>query len=231
MYGNDFVSNANLQSFVSFLLSDGLAVNEAEDDSPKERYNKHMQGISDGLKSFHEAEIDSFDFEDFDCGLAARPIWDNIELLERLHFEMGFRTGAAFYAETFASKSEQPQDDLHNKKERDRKMDELERKGNKYFGIWYSKMQRNINLQSIGNLIRDNTGGRVNPRSFAEREQAAEEELLEYITELCGPEITKKVIVKVNEYTNIVDTISFSLGMKAGATLQVKLLSDFGTDV
>ena len=99
MYDENFMRKLNLQAVVDFVLNDGLALKEMDTGTPEERYQKYTVGISKGLKAFHKAELTGLEMEDFDCGRAADPIWKNIWALENLHFEMGVRTGAAFFAD------------------------------------------------------------------------------------------------------------------------------------
>jgi len=235
MYGRNFAENANLQSFVNFLFNDGLALKEVDTDTPEERYQKYTVGISKGLKAFHKAELSGLDLEDFDCGRAADPVWENVWALEQLHFEMGFRTGAAFCADTPDFKIKPP-DGLREKKE-DKNMDEQERMEREELFIrklthsYYSNMQSRINLQSVGAMIRDSSDAKVNYSSFSQREERAYDTMKKHITTLCDPETTEKILEIIAEYRCLTDSVSFSLGMKAGATLQVKLLDNFETDI
>jgi len=232
MYGRNFAENANLQSFVHFVLNDGLGLEEMDTDTPEERYQKYTVGISKGLKAFHKAELTGLEMEDFDCGRAADPIWKNIWALENLHFEMGFRTGADFFADAPDFKIKPP-DGLREKKE-GKNMDGMEpgeRFSRRLTGSYYSNMQNRINLQSVGAMIRDGSDANVNYSSFSERAERAYDNLEKQITELCGEEKAIEIMEKVSEYKFVTDSISFSLGMKAGATLQVKLLDNFETDI
>jgi len=235
MYDENFMRKLNLQAVVDSVLNDGLTLEEMDTSTQEERYQKYTVGISKGLKAFHKAELTGLEMEDFDCGRAADPIWKNIWALENLHFEMRFRSGAAFFADAPDFKIK-PQDDLRVKEE-EKNMDELEgMEQDKRFirGVsdsYYSNMQKRVNLQSVGAMIRDGSDAKVNYSSFSERAERAYDNLKEQITKLCGEEKAIEIMEKVAEYTWAKDSISFSLGMKAGATLQVKLLDNFETDI
>ena len=110
-------------------------------------------------------------------------------------------------------------------------MEQGERFSRRLTGSYYSNMQNRINLQSVGAMIRDGSEAKVNYSSFSERAERAYDNLKEQITKLCGEEKAIEIMEKVAEYTWAKDSISFSLGMKAGATLQVKLLDNFETDI
>ena len=113
---------------------------------------------------------------------------------------------------------------------------ELERKESRerqmrgFSDSWYSAMQRRLNLQSIGGWIREGGEAVADFYSFDERERRAHEKLEKEIAVLCGEETTAKILECVNVYCNTTDAIYFSLGMKAGATLQVNLLHNLETD-
>lgn len=237
MYDEEFFAKANLQSFVNFLIDDEMINNETDEDSPLERYNKYMRGISEGLKSFHETEISDFQLRDYDHGPAASQIWENIWKLETLHFEMGFRTGATFFADVSSFQLGPLLDSRHKKGGNPKMHDEQRHNGNPNYliDLFYSNfpasMRNTINLQNIGHIIRGNTLRKVDTRNFSEREKHATSKLHKDIASLCGEDIAEKIREMVNEYDCIMNTMYFSLGMKAGATLQVKLLDNFETDI
>ena len=92
-------------------------------------------------------------------------------------------------------------------------------------------MLRRLNLQSIGAYVRDGSDKRVDYTSFEERANRAYSRLQNDIAAMCGGESNGKIMERINAYCNVVEEIYFSLGMKAGATLQVKLLDNYESDI
>lgn len=96
----------------------------------------------------------------------------------------------------------------------------------------FINMKNRINLQSIGGFIRD--GGsktHISCSNFEKREDTAFSKLEQQIIEMCGADKTNKILDYISEYSSTVEEIYFSLGMKVGANLQVKLLDNLETDI
>lgn len=96
---------------------------------------------------------------------------------------------------------------------------------------YYSAIKNRINLQTIGEAILNGGEVSVDLSSFEERGNRAFEKLENYLVEGYGQERAEKVIDEVTAYCAIIENIYFSLGMKAGATLLIKLTDNFETDV
>lgn len=112
------------------------------------------------------------------------------------------------------------------------KRQEEERLRRGYSESYLSSMKRRLNLQTIGNYIRD--GGNkvvVSNDSFQNREAAAFAKLEKWLTEKYGEEEVNEMRPNMNAYISVVQEIHFSLGMKAGATLHCKLTDNFETDI
>ena len=93
-------------------------------------------------------------------------------------------------------------------------------------------MKHRINLQTIGTFIRnDRSKTQISFDNFEKRENSALSKLKQQIIEICGAEKKEEILEYIWQYSSTVEEIYFSLGMKAGATLQVKLLDNFETDI
>lgn len=93
-------------------------------------------------------------------------------------------------------------------------------------------MKNRINLQTIGTCIRsDGSKTQISFANFEKREDTAFSKLKQQIIEICGAEKKEEILECIWQYSSTVEEIYFSLGMKAGATLQVKLLDNFETDI
>jgi len=97
----------------------------------------------------------------------------------------------------------------------------------------YSQMARRLNLQRISAFIRDGEDVPVlDKRSFEARENDAYGEVEAAIKELKLDEHTADdILSKVVAYMTTISDIYFALGMKAGATLVIKLTDNFETDI
>ncbi|MCL5982475.1 MAG: hypothetical protein M1571_08215 [Firmicutes bacterium] len=97
----------------------------------------------------------------------------------------------------------------------------------------YSQVAQRLNLQMISAFIREGEGVPVlDKRSFEARESHAYSEVETAIKELKLDENTADdILSKVVAYMTTVSDIYFSLGMKAGATLAIKLTDNFETDI
>ena len=101
-----------------------------------------------------------------------------------------------------------------------------------YSESFLSAIKRRLNLQSIGTYIRDgDIRCCVSYDSFQERRDHAYSKLEQYLCEKYGKSEADEIITQVNGYSCVVEEISFSLGMKAGATLYSKLTDNFETDI
>jgi len=93
-------------------------------------------------------------------------------------------------------------------------------------------MKNRINLQTIGTCIRDDgSKTQISFANFEKRENIAFSKLEQQIIEICGTEKKNEILDCIGKYSSTIEEIYFSLGMKAGATLQVKLLDNFETDI
>ena len=112
------------------------------------------------------------------------------------------------------------------------KQQEEERVRRGYVDSFVSAMKRRINLQMIGGFIRDgSTKISMKNDSFRQRETEAFSKLEQFLSEKYGEKEADEIIECVNGYTNVEQEIYFSLGMKAGAILQIKLTDNFETDI
>lgn len=101
-----------------------------------------------------------------------------------------------------------------------------------YTESFLSAMKRRLNLQSIGTYIRSgDIRACVNYDSFQERQTNAYTKLERYLTQKYGEDEADDIITQVDEYSCVTEEVSFSLGMKAGATLYSKLTDNFETDI
>lgn len=96
----------------------------------------------------------------------------------------------------------------------------------------FTRMKNRINLQTIGTFIRDDgSKTQISFDNFEKREDSAFSKLKQQVIEICGAEKKDEILEYIWQYSSTVEEIYFSLGMKVGATLQVKLLDNFETDV
>ena len=97
----------------------------------------------------------------------------------------------------------------------------------------YSQIARRLNLQRISAFIRDGEDVPVlDKRSFYVRENDAYSEVETAIKELKLDEhTTDEILSKVVAYMTTISDIYFALGMKAGATLVIKLTDNFEADI
>ena len=97
----------------------------------------------------------------------------------------------------------------------------------------YSQIAKRLNLQMISAFIREGEEIPIlDKRTFEARESHAYNEVETVIKELKLDEnTTDDILSKIIEYMTTVSDIYFSLGMKAGATLVIKLTDNFETDI
>lgn len=97
----------------------------------------------------------------------------------------------------------------------------------------FEYIKNRINLQTIGTFIRDDESSKmqISFANFEKREDSAFSKLKQQIIEICGAEKKEEILDCIWQYSSTIEEIYFSLGMKAGATLQVKLLDNFETDI
>ena len=99
------------------------------------------------------------------------------------------------------------------------------------FENYLSALKQRLNLQVLGNYIRDgSTKVVLDPNNFSRRETAAFARLEAFLTSEYGSE-AEAILDEVGVYATTVQEIYFNLGMKAGATLQQTLTNDFETDL
>lgn len=109
---------------------------------------------------------------------------------------------------------------------------EEERLRRGYSDSYLSAIKRRLNLQMIGNYIRDDGEKTcLNNDSFHERENNAFSKLENLLIEKYGENERSEIISQICAYAGVVQEIYFSLGMKAGAILQCKLTDNFETDI
>ena len=93
-------------------------------------------------------------------------------------------------------------------------------------------MKSRINLQTIGATIyEDSTPTQIDCSPFKERENRAYSEMEKALIEIMGTDKAVKLIEQIMIYADTKFQIKFSQGMKAGATLQLKLINNFENDV
>jgi len=94
-------------------------------------------------------------------------------------------------------------------------------------------MESRINLQYIGSSIMngDDTLIKIDDTPFKERENHAYQEMEKSLHEIIGEDKSTALIEEIMIYTDTTFQIKFSQGLKVGATLQLKLISNFGSDV
>ena len=112
------------------------------------------------------------------------------------------------------------------------KYTEEEGKQSGYADSYLSAMKRRLNVQMIGNYIRDNGEKTyLSNDSFREREDKAYSELEKLLKDKYGETELSEIFTRLHVYTGVAEEIYFSLGMKAGAILQCKLTDNFETDI
>lgn len=95
-----------------------------------------------------------------------------------------------------------------------------------------SAIKRRINLQAIGTFLRDgSTKTTTCFDSFEKRESMAFSKLSKQIEQNFSNGDKEEILDLIEVYTEVVSEIYFNLGMKTGATLQIKLLDNFETDI
>ena len=94
----------------------------------------------------------------------------------------------------------------------------------------WSEMEKRLNLQSIGEFIQNGSDTEVDKRGFAERLERANKDLRSYIENVCGKEKADDILENIIVYSNIVKDIYFSIGMKTGAQIIIKLTDNFESD-
>ena len=95
----------------------------------------------------------------------------------------------------------------------------------------YAAIKHRINLQAIGNFIREGGEEKMERRSFRAREARAFDRLERRVAQLCPPENKNEILDSAFTYAAVIEEIYFNLGVKAGALLQRKLMDHFETDV
>lgn len=116
-------------------------------------------------------------------------------------------------------------DELEKHKEEQRK-----RRG--FTESYYSAIKSRLNLQRIGSYIREGSGeSTVDYSSFDDREKSAFSEIETYLNKKYGEESATDILEHMTAYGNAIEQISFSLGMKVGATMLCKLIDNFETDI
>lgn len=109
---------------------------------------------------------------------------------------------------------------------------EEERKRRGYVDSFLSAMKRRLNLQMIGGFIRDGgTQISVINDCFQQRETKAFSKLQQLLSEKYGEREADEILDCVNDYSDVILEIYFSLWMKAGAIPQCKLTDNLETDL
>ena len=89
--------------------------------------------------------------------------------------------------------------------------------------IW-SQMEKRLNLQSISKFIKyGSVINETDSHSFIEREEIAYNNLMKYIEDTCGKEISENIMENITAYSSVKEDIYFTLGMKAGARIVAQL--------
>ena len=97
-------------------------------------------------------------------------------------------------------------------------------------GTWADIASR-INLQCIGTLLRDGSARlKINKSNFKEREEEAYDALEFYLEQKFDKKTINALLTEIVNYSGVLTDIYFSLGMKAGATLVLKLTDNFEID-
>mgnify|MGYP007107759573 FL=1 len=97
---------------------------------------------------------------------------------------------------------------------------------------YFSAVKQRLNLQAIGSfLLTGSERVAVCCDSYQAREKAAFYRLEQWLTWEYGDRAAEQIIAQFDDYTWELQDIYFSLGMKAGATLQCKLTDNFETDI
>lgn len=96
---------------------------------------------------------------------------------------------------------------------------------------YIASVEKRLNLQILCGFIRNgSTKTDITNKSFSERESEAYSKLKAFIDKKFGESEREEIMNHVNEYVDIIQEISFNLGMKAGAILQNNLLNNLQTD-
>lgn len=94
----------------------------------------------------------------------------------------------------------------------------------------WSQILKRLNLQSIGEFIRHGGEVEIQMLGFTEREERAFTELTKYLNQTVGEEKQENITEEIVRYCNVIEGIFFSLGMKVGAQLVIKLTDNLETD-
>jgi hypothetical protein len=94
----------------------------------------------------------------------------------------------------------------------------------------FSQIEKRLNLQSIGEFIRNGSEVEVDRHGFVEREAKAYDKLREAVSGVCGAENAEAVLRHIGDYAGVQEDIYFTLGMKVGAQIVVQLNSNFEAD-
>ena len=95
----------------------------------------------------------------------------------------------------------------------------------------WSQIEKRLNLQSIGEFLRNGSDiTEVDRHSFTERRDTAYNDLRAYIEKTCGNERLAGMVEKIAAYSIVIEDIYFSLGMKVGAQLTIKLTTNLESD-
>ena len=95
----------------------------------------------------------------------------------------------------------------------------------------YRNMQKRINVQSIGGHIRGLPTDDLEEESFQKREDQALDVLKEILDKHVPEGSHIAIIDGTMEYGNVMMDIYFSMGMKVGAKLMIKLMNDRDDDL
>ena len=101
---------------------------------------------------------------------------------------------------------------------------------NNIFESEWSQIDKRLNLQSIGEFIKNGGDTEVDKRSFSERLNDADMTLRKFIRNACGDDKTTDLFEKIIVYSSTVMDVYFSLGMKAGAQIIIQLTGNLEAD-
>lgn len=97
---------------------------------------------------------------------------------------------------------------------------------------YFSAVKQRLNLQAIGSfLLTGSERVAVCRDSYQAREKAAFHWLERWLTGQYGDRAAEEIVAQFDDCAWELQDIYFSLGMKAGATLQCKLTDNFETDI
>lgn len=95
----------------------------------------------------------------------------------------------------------------------------------------WSQIEKRLNLQSIGEFVRSGADVRkVDKFTFRQREEDAYTALLESLNGALGEETTKQILSVIENYVTVCENIYFSLGMKVGSQIMIKLTDNLEID-